>query len=117
MVRYLTRSTAHCEQDLADALLWPRTVENSTAAISCSQVGSQFRKETRATRRCLDTGVWAAADLTSCTLRADAEPQLVVWFVIEGLVDSDVPLGPGTGGFGVDGTPTRETRSALEAQV
>lgn len=108
---------AYCEPEIADGILWPRTVESTSAAISCSQASSQFRRETQATRRCLDNSMWAAADLTSCTLRGDAEPFLLVWFVIETNTESDDILLPALDGFADDGTPDSETRQLLEAEV
>lgn len=63
--------------------------------------------------------MWAAADFTSCTLRSDAEPFLLVWFVIEDRARSDdggmqMPVPEG---FAADGTPDSETRQALEEEV
>ena len=87
------------------------------AEISCSEASSQFRRETRATRRCLSNGMWAAADLTSCTLRSDPEPFLLVWFVIEIGGESDGIMTPIPEGFAADGTPDSETRQDLETEV
>lgn len=97
--------------------MWPRTVENTSVEISCSQASSQFRTETRATRKCLDNGEWSEADLTSCTLRSDADPFLLIWFVIESNEEPRGLLMPALEGFSADGTPDTATRLAIEAEV
>lgn len=67
-----------------------------------------FRRETLAVRPCLVGGTWGAPDITTCTLQADPEPFLILWFVIE--ADENA-------GFSADGTPDEETRLFLETEV
>lgn len=100
-----------------DGILWPRTPENLLSEFSCDLISSSFRKETRVTRQCLGAGRWAGPDLTSCTLREDSEPFLLLWFVIEANVSSNDTMMMGMGGFGPDGIPDTTTRIALEQQV
>lgn len=92
-------------------------MENSTAELSCSLAGSFFRSETKALRPCLINGAWGAPDLTTCTLRQDAESFLLIWFVLEINFDNrSMLLEPG--GTSED-PPTNEipSDSRLESEV
>ena len=100
-----------------DGVLWPRTLENSFSEFPCSHISSLFRRETRVTRQCLDTGRWEDPDLTTCTLREDPEPFLLLWFVIEANNSSDEVMTPGMVDFQLDGTLDAMTRLALEQLV
>ena len=77
-----------------DGFLWPRTLENSMADVPCSSAGSLFRGETRALRPCLNSGNWGAPDLTTCTLRQDAVPFLLIWFILEINIDDGRDMSP-----------------------
>lgn len=101
---------------MAEGFRWPRTAENSVSALPCNLAGSMFRSETRATRHCLEDGGWGEPDLTTCTLQIDAQPFLLVSFVLDINVipGGDSPLAQG---FSVDGTPDDATKNMLESQV
>lgn len=73
-----------------------------------------FRRETRALRRCLSTGIWDEPDLSSCTLKNNVEPFLLISFILDSLGSDE---GSGLNNFGDDGTPDEETRLSLETEV
>ncbi len=97
--------------------MWPRTLENSVSEFPCSQISSSLRSETRVTRQCSDTGRWEEPDLTTCTLIENAEPFLLLWFVIEANNSSDEAITPSLITIGSDGTLDEISRLLLEQQV
>ena len=103
-----------CEGGVAGGFQWPRIAENSASELPCYLASSMFRRETLALRRCLDGGRWEEPDLTTCTLRANSKPFLIVWFVLD-------PDGTNSGGSGISsggGVPEDPIRTVvLEAEV
>ena len=77
------KCAGYCNQEITDGFLWPRTVEGSAVALSCERAGDSFRTETMATRQCLSGGIWSVPDLTTCTLKQDVDPFLLIWFVLD----------------------------------
>ena len=107
---------AYCEPEISNGFLWPRTVEDSVSALPCNLASSSFRRETRALRPCMSGGLWGQSDLTTCTLRTDVEPFLLVWFVIENS-GSGGGISMNPTGFSADGIPDKATRRMLETEV
>lgn len=103
---------------MVDGFLWPRTVENSAREVACNLASDLFRSETLAVRQCQDGGIWGAPDLTTCTLKENVEPFLLLWFVIEtDESQNNDMLTPESGGFSADGTPDEQATLFLEEEV
>lgn len=66
-------------------------------------------------RQCLDRGRWADPDLTTCTLRENSKPFLLLWFIIEANTSSDqIMMSPIVG---IEGGLNSVTRLFFEQQV
>lgn len=72
-----------CPVEVQRGIRWPRTLEDNTVSILCTEAGSRFLAGPKASRRCNDQGEWEDADLTSCTVDKTKNPFLLVWFVID----------------------------------
>ena len=78
-----------CPREVSGGILWPRTVQDTTASAPCREGGNQFRDGLNVTRQCTANGDWAETDFIRCTLAESDESFLLLWFVIEADVVTD----------------------------
>jgi len=67
-----------CQQDYIGGILWSSHRINQLARVRCSKFHSSFRPGVFITRMCDNKGVWGTVDYSSCTMRLEAVPLLMV---------------------------------------
>ena len=67
-----------CPQNYIGGILWNRHRVNEVAHIRCSNFYSSFRPGVYITRMCNNNGEWGNADYSSCTMRLEALPLIMV---------------------------------------
>ena len=78
-----------CPQDYTGGILWNRHRINDVARIRCSTLYSSFRPGVYITRMCNSNGEWSAVDYSSCTMRLEALPLIMVEIInLDNLTDA-----------------------------
>jgi len=67
-----------CQEDYSTGILWQRHDSDQLARVRCSTLHSNFRSGVDITRMCYFNGEWADVDMSSCTMRSDASPLVMV---------------------------------------
>ena len=67
-----------CQPDYIGGILWKRNIINSVARIRCSAFYRSFRPGVFITRMCNSNGGWGNVDYSSCTMRLEAVPLIMV---------------------------------------
>ena len=67
-----------CQQDYIGGILWNRHMINQVARIRCSAFHSSFRPGVYITRMCNNNGEWGSVDYSSCAIRLEAVPLILV---------------------------------------
>jgi len=67
-----------CQQDYIGGILWSSHRINQLARVRCSKFHPSFRPGVFITRMCNNNGVWGTVDYSSCTMRLEAIPLLMV---------------------------------------
>ena len=77
-----------CQQSYVDGMLWDRHLTGQQARIRCSRLYKSFRPGVYITRMCYDNRQWGDVDFSSCTMRPEANPLIMVEVV---KVTDDIP--------------------------
>ena len=67
-----------CPQNYVGGILWNKHRVNETARVRCSNFYSSFRPAVYITRMCTNSGEWGNVDYSSCTMRPEALPLIMV---------------------------------------
>ena len=67
-----------CQPNYIDGTSWNRQLSGKQARIRCSTFHRSFRPGVYITRRCDNNGEWGDVDYSSCTMRPDALPVVMV---------------------------------------
>ena len=71
-----------CESDFAGALLWPTSRRSRLVTQRCSALHPSFRSGVVVSRQCGDTGDWSPVSIQNCTMFADSNPLVIIYFAV-----------------------------------
>ena len=71
-----------CVKEFSGALFWNNTGINLSVTQPCSKLHSSFRSGVEIRRKCNDDRTWTPVDMSNCTMHADSNPVLIVYFTV-----------------------------------
>ena len=69
---------AGCQPRYVDGMLWDRHKTGEQARIRCSRLHKNFRPGVYITSTCSDNKEWSDVHYSSCTMRQDANPLIII---------------------------------------
>ena len=76
-----------CQPNYIDGVSWDRHRTGQQARIRCSRFHPSFRPGVYITRMCNDNKEWGDVDYSSCTMRPEADP--FVMLEVEAMADTN----------------------------
>ena len=67
-----------CQPNYINGMLWDRHMIGRQARIRCSRLHRNFRPGVYIIRMCNDNKEWGQVDYSSCTMRPEAKPLIMV---------------------------------------